>query len=311
MPRGRGPRRVRHTGVAGVPRGEGPVLAEDELRQLTTIVAGARQFCECERSGAMTFPVIVHLGPLALPAHFLLESLAYAAGFGLYRAHRRRTGDPLSDERRWTIVAAAAVGAALGSTLLAWLQHVLDSPSTTHGPVAWWGGKTIVGGLAGGTLAVEAVKRRIGETRRTGDPFVLPLALGMAIGRVGCFLAGLGDHTEGGPTSMPWGMDFGDGIRRHPATLYEIVALGVLAAWAAAWGRHPLMREGDLFRGFFAGYAGFRFALEFLKPDDHDWLGLSAIQIVCLVVLACYARDLVAMATRRAAPARGAASEVA
>jgi prolipoprotein diacylglyceryltransferase len=173
-------------------------------------------------------------------------------------------------------------------------------------PLQWWVGKTIVGGLAGGTLAVEWVKRRIGESRRTGDAFVLPLALGMAIGRVGCFLAGLGDHTQGGPTTLPWGVDFGDGIPRHPTTLYEIVALGGLAAWAAAWSRHPLKQEGDLFRGFFAGYAAFRFGLEFLKPDDHDWLGLSAIQIVCLIVLGCYARDVVAMATRRAHPAPGA-----
>ena len=251
----------------------------------------------------MTFPVIVHLGPIVLPAHFLLESLAYVVGFEFYRARRSRTGDPLSDDRRWTILSAAAIGAALGSWLLARLQHVLDSPLTTHEPLQWWAGKTIVGGLAGGTLAVELAKRRIGETRRTGDLFVLPLALGMAIGRVGCFLAGLGDHTEGGPTTLPWGVDFGDGIRRHPTTLYEIVALGALAAWAAAWSRQSLKREGDVFRGFMAGYAAFRFALEFLKPDDHDWFGLSAVQIVCLIVLALYAGDVVAMATRRWDPA--------
>src|SRR5215471_20064878 len=152
------------------------------------------------------------------------------AGFALYRALRRRGGDALADDRRWTIVTAAAIGAALGSVALAWLQHALDSPATTHEALSGWGGKTIVGGLAGGTLAVEAVKRRLGETRRTGDLFVLPLALGIAVGRVGCFLAGLGDHTEGGPTSLPWGIDFGDGIRRHPTTLYEIVALGAPAA---------------------------------------------------------------------------------
>jgi len=255
----------------------------------------------------MTFPVIVRVGPLDLPAHFLLESLAYMAGFSLYRALRRRSGDALSDERRWTIVAAAAIGAALGSVVLAWLQHALDSPATTHAPLSGWGGKTIVGGLAGGTLVVEVVKRRLGETRRTGDLFVLPLALGIAIGRVGCFLAGLADHTEGGPTSLPWGIDFGDGIHRHPTTLYEIVALGGLAAWAIARSRDPRRHEGDLFRGFFAGYAAFRFALEFLKPDDHDWFGLSAIQVVCLIVIGCYARDLVAMAARRAAPASGTA----
>jgi prolipoprotein diacylglyceryltransferase len=91
-------------------------------------------------------------------------------------------------------------------------------------------GKTIVGGLLGGLIAVEWTKRRIGVIRSTGDDMALPLAAGMCIGRVGCFLTGLGDHTYGTPTSLPIGVDFGDGIPRHPTQLYEIAFLLALGA---------------------------------------------------------------------------------
>ena len=56
---------------------------------------------------------------------------------------------------------------------------------------SWSAGKTIVGGLIGGLIAVEWIKRRLGVTVATGDLFAVPLIVGIAIGRVGCFLSGL------------------------------------------------------------------------------------------------------------------------
>jgi len=90
------------------------------------------------------------------------------------------------------------------------------------------GGKTIVGALIGGLLAVELIKRYIGFSTSTGDLYAIPLAVGIAIGRIGCFLTGLSDNTYGIPTSLPWGIDFGDGISRHPTQLYEIIFLAAL-----------------------------------------------------------------------------------
>jgi len=74
------------------------------------------------------------------------------------------------------------------------------------------GGKTIVGALIFGLLTVEFVKRYIGLNQSTGDLYAIPLSLGIAIGRIGCFLTGLSDNTYGIPTSLPWGINFGDGI---------------------------------------------------------------------------------------------------
>lgn len=85
------------------------------------------------------------------------------------------------------------------------------------------GGKTIVGGLLGSWFAVELGKKLEGITTRTGDLFAIPLCIGIAVGRVGCLLAGLADDTYGKPTSLLWAVDFGDGIARHPTQAYEIL----------------------------------------------------------------------------------------
>jgi prolipoprotein diacylglyceryltransferase len=239
----------------------------------------------------MAFPVSLPFGPWRLHPHLLFETLAYLIGFRTFLILRRRQGDVLAEETRFALVAAAAVGAALGSKLLHWLQQ--PSLWSTHATDLAFllGGKSIVGGLLGGWLAVEWAKLRLGEKRSSGDLFVLPLCLGMAIGRVGCFLTGLDDHTHGSATALPWGFDFGDGVRRHPTQLYEIAVLALIALWAARARAHR-PRSGDLFRGFMLLYLGFRFVIEFIKPGAREYLGLSGIQVACLATLAMYARDL-------------------
>jgi len=236
------------------------------------------------------FPVYIHLGPLTLAPHQPLEILGSVLGVRLYFALRRRTGDALPAERRLVVLAAAVAGAAVGSKLLAWLCN--PAPVLAHPTLALLlSGKTIVGGLLGGLAAVELVKWRIGERTATGDLYVFPLIVGIAVGRVGCFLTGLGDDTYGTATSLPWGVDFGDGVARHPTQLYEIAFLAVLAA-ALAWrARRPYPR-GDLFKLFMVAYLGWRLLVDFIKPAYATVLGLSAIQLACIAGLAWYAPHL-------------------
>jgi prolipoprotein diacylglyceryltransferase len=234
----------------------------------------------------VSFPVYVRVGSLRIHPHIFFESLAYVIGFGLFLFLRRRRGDQVSDDFRWWVIAAAVTGAALGCRLLGWLEAPTLNAVMT--------GKTIVGGLAGGLIAVELVKKRFGVRSATGDLFAIPLAVGIAVGRIGCFLTGLADQTYGNPTSLPWGVDFGDGVLRHPTQLYDIAFLAALVMILLAFSRRP-HAPGDEFKIFMIGYAGWRLLVDFLKPVGCVF-GISAIQIVCLLILLYYSRDMVRIA---------------
>ena len=239
----------------------------------------------------MEFPLYLGIGPLKIHPHILFESLAYVLGFAAYRHLRQRHGDSVSDHNRWSVIVAAAVGAAVGAKLLYWLEDPWLTLEQWRNPLYLIGGKTIVGGLVGGLIGVEITKRWIGVTTRTGDLFAIPLALGIAIGRVGCFLTGLADGTYGNPTSLWMGIDFGDGIPRHPTQLYEILFLVLLAATLTRIARHP-PHTGDVFRLFMVGYLGFRLVVESIKPTPTLGLGLSTIQWACVAALVYYLPDV-------------------
>jgi prolipoprotein diacylglyceryltransferase len=113
--------------------------------------------------------------------------------------------------------------------------------------------------------------------------------LGLMIGRIGCFLAGLADGTYGNPTSLPWGIDFGDGVSRHPTQLYEIAFAGVLWVVLARWRTALADRPGLLFKLMLVAYLLWRLLIDALKPVPFAYpLGLSGIQWVCLLALLCY-----------------------
>jgi phosphatidylglycerol:prolipoprotein diacylglycerol transferase len=230
----------------------------------------------------LTFPVYFNIFGITIHPHLMMELIAYPAGFQLYLFLRRRSKHnavPLN-VNLW-IVVGCIIGALVGAKILALFE---DWPNywANRGQIkAWMGGKTIVGALLGGWIGVEITKKlnRIGYT--TGDLYVFPLIGGMAIGRVGCFLTGLTDKTFGDETTLPWGVDFGDGVTRHPTQLYEIGFL-ILLAIALVLIKKKLSVPGHLFRVFMLGYLSYRFAIEFIKPVYNPYAGLSLIQLASL-----------------------------
>ncbi|HEX2065279.1 MAG TPA: prolipoprotein diacylglyceryl transferase family protein, partial [Candidatus Thermoplasmatota archaeon] len=231
----------------------------------------------------MQFPVHVPVGPWQVHPHIVFEALGYTLGFQLFLLLRRRRGEPLAPGQRPVLVLAAVAGALVGSKLLAWLVDPAALWAHRADWRAWVEGKTIVGGLLGGHLSVAWAKHHLGVARSTGDLYALPLAVGIAVGRIGCFLTGLGDRTYGVATALPWGVDFGDGVHRHPTPLYELAFLAVLALLLWRRMRHP-WAEGHLFRLFMASYLGWRLLVGFIQPDA-TLLGLSAIQWACVAGL--------------------------
>ena len=236
----------------------------------------------------LTFPVHLRIGSLDLPLHLVCEILAYSLGYQYYRYLRRNTRDLISDADRIWIFIGAAGGAFLFSHLLGVLEQPLPASGLTLPYIL--GNKTVAGGFLGGLIGVELIKKAIGVRTSSGDLMTYPLILGLMTGRVGCFLEGLEDGTYGIPSTLPWAMDLGDGLRRHPTNLYEIAFL--LLLWLSLTGleKRRTLSNGSRFKLFLSAYLLFRFAIEFIKPAYGYPIGLSAIQLACLAGLIYYYR---------------------
>jgi phosphatidylglycerol:prolipoprotein diacylglycerol transferase len=222
--------------------------------------------------------------PLRPELHPLFEALGYLIGFAAHKRARQMSGDVVNEHQRWRVIAAATLGALFGSRLLGVLEQSPRVPIMLSRFLTPSGGKTIVGGLLGGWLSVEIVKKLSGITTRTGDLFAIPLCIGIAVGRVGCLFAGLADDTYGTPTGLPWGVNFGDGIARHPTQAYEILFVTALALVLNLLAARP-HENGVLFRIFMGTYLTWRLFIDFLKPQPLVH-GLNFIQWACIGGLA-------------------------
>lgn len=238
----------------------------------------------------MDFPFYIKLGPFSLSLHLLLETLAFIIGFRYFLYLRKQHPDQINTSNRIWILIGAAAGAFLFSRLLGVAE---DPVAIFNGSIGWlhyFQSKTIVGGLLGGLLGVELTKYAIGENHSSGDLFTFPIILAMIIGRLGCFSAGVHEPTFGLPSSLPWAMDLGDGLSRHPTNLYEILFLGLIGIGLYFLERKYTFHSGVRFKLFMIGYLSFRFAIEFLKPYEPLAWQLSSIQWACILGLIYYYR---------------------
>lgn len=238
----------------------------------------------------MQFPVNIPIGKSIIPIHFLCETLAYAVGYRYYTYLRKSQADAITDHQRIIIFVGAAIGAFIGSHVLG----VFENPDRLVGMnwIYFMGNTTIIGGLLGGLLGVELTKKKIGVTVSSGDLMVYPIIVSMLIGRTGCFLAGLTDGTYGIASNLPWAINFGDGVRRHPTNLYEMLFWLVLwLALSRLEKRHELA-NGAKFKLLMVSYLLFRLCVEFIKPAYVFSFGLSVLQLACLAGLAYYYKVL-------------------
>lgn len=235
-------------------------------------------------------PVLFTLGGLPVSSYAFFVGLGLVAAVGLYwfNVRGRTTGNA-----GLAIAAAAAIGGIVGAKVPVWIANAPAILAHPERIALLLSGRTIVGGIVGGALAVYLTKRRLHITQRLGNQLVPSLCLGIAIGRVGCFLAGC---CYGIATSLPWGVDFGDGLLRHPTQLYEAFLLLGLFAYA------QIMRDryapGALFRRFMIVYFAWRFLVEFVRVSPPWALGLSYYQVASAAIVAFYLFK-VAMDSRR------------
>jgi prolipoprotein diacylglyceryltransferase len=216
-----------------------------------------------------------------LIVHSLFDVLALLAALAVYRLVPVTA--PGVPAQPWQVHPLYIAVASLGATAGAYLAGSANLWLSGIDGVA----RSIEGAIAGGIVAVEVLKWRSGVRGSTGLRFVAPLAAAIAVGRLGCFFAGLDDMTYGTPTSLPWGVDFGDGVSRHPVQLYEAAAMAVfffVFVVLVRRGNPSLLRTG--FYLFVGVYAAQRFGWEFLKPYGTVLGPLNLFHLLSLALLA-------------------------
>lgn len=178
--------------------------------------------------------------------------------------------------------AGIALGAFCGAMLGAKLPFLLADWEGLMSGRAWFdNGKTILFGMVGGYFGVELAKVLLEVRIKTGDSFAVPVAVAIAIGRIACIEAGCCFGTE---TTLPWGVDFGDRLKRHPTQLYETAFHFTAAALLALLQRRGLFR-GQLIKLYFLAYFAYRFATEFIRPEARLWLHLTGYQWAALAFI--------------------------
>jgi phosphatidylglycerol:prolipoprotein diacylglycerol transferase len=210
-----------------------------------------------------------------IPTHGFFVGLGVIVAAVVFWLECRRR-DALREESV-VAVTGALVGGAIGMRL--------SSIAQTLDPYESWmfGARSVLGGLLGAYAGVLIAKRIIGYRERTGDLFAPAVALGMAVGRIGCHLT----EAPGRPTGLPWGVHAPatvpscpgcvSGAAMHPSFLYEIAFQ--LAAFATLlWLRSRISAPGELFTLYVSAYAVFRFSVEFTRANETVWLNLTRPQ---------------------------------
>ncbi len=240
-------------------------------------------------------PILLQLGPLTVMTHDAFTVLALSVGLAIYYRELRRRGW-LGGPIIW-ISLAAVLGGAIGARVITSWEHlevygaIADQPFSE---VIEHSGKSILGAIAGGYIAIVLSKRAFGYTRSTGDCYLLAIPVATVIGRIGCFFSEL---PLGTPTDLPWGISVspaaaaafarcpGCDVPMHPSMLYEIlfnlVAIAVILRY-----RDRVVVPGDAVKLYLVAAGVFRFLVEFVRGNEPQALGLTGPQWVLIPMVA-------------------------
>jgi phosphatidylglycerol---prolipoprotein diacylglyceryl transferase len=224
---------------------------------------------------APTTDLLTHL-PLSGPYRWtLLGAIAFSAIYWFIRCRR--------DPAMLPVYIGALGGAFLGAKLVylfaeGWRDWPLEDRWLRLAT-----GKSVLGGLLGGYLGVEGMKSLIGYRKSTGDAFALVVPLGIALGRVGCWLQGC---CLGRPTTLKL-LAARDalGVTRWPSAQIELVFQLLAFAFMMILRKNPAFTNRLIFL-YFMLYGTFRFAHEWLRDTPHLALGLSGYQWISLLLIA-------------------------
>lgn len=206
--------------------------------------------------------------------------------FSVTRKEKKNQENKLSKINAYYIVLSALIFGIIGSKILVIIENfdiiIKNINDIEKLKTLIYTGKSIVGGLIGGYIGVRFIKKRLNiESVRTGNKIAPAIALGMAIGRIGCFLTGCCYGIE---TTLPIGINFGDGLNRIPTQLIEaIFCLGLFIYLFYKQRTDKNLMPGILFKRLVLSYFVFRFLIEFIRGTTKNILFLSIYQVICIL----------------------------
>jgi phosphatidylglycerol---prolipoprotein diacylglyceryl transferase len=260
------------------------------------------------------YPELAHWGVIHIRTYGLMLAVAFLLGTWLGLREARRLG--FDEDKLVNVILVVLIASVLGARALYVMEHIQEFRREWGSVLALWqGGLTLYGGIVAGTVAGLAAARRFGLPMWTvADSLAPSLALGTAIGRIGCFLNGC---CYGRPTSLPWGvhfpadsfagLEFGNAAV-HPSQLYFAVAgFGLFGlTWAL---RRRFTVPGTLFWTFIVLFALVRIPLDMTRSYEPEatvlrlsTIGVTESQLASLA-LALFGA-LMILRLRRTAPAR-------
>jgi phosphatidylglycerol---prolipoprotein diacylglyceryl transferase len=246
----------------------------------------------------------IHLFGITLQSFGLLLALAIVGSGITVHRHLVERGAPA--DWAYEMIFAALVGGLIGARLYWLIEHPSAFSDDPLGSVFGGTGLTWYGGAFGGAICVLGWARWRGVSfADAADLSAVPLAVGYALGRIGCQVSGDGDY--GRPWGGPWAMPYPKGtlptdVPVHPTPIYETVAVGLLAY--ALWVNRHRFAPGVLLGLYLVGTGVERFLVEFLRRNADDVGGaITEAQLIALVLVLLGAA--IAYARRGAPGGRG------
>ncbi len=255
--------------------------------------------CICATLLSSVFPRLFHIGNFSLPTYGALAAVGLIVGLLINVRLAKRDG--IDEERAWNLGLVAIFSALVGAKLLLiindlsfYAEHprVLLSFSALQAAGVWYGGLL-------GAIIASVIYMRVHQmpVLRVCDSFIVGVAFGHGIGRLGCFAAGC---CYGRPTNVPWGVTFTNplasrlvgtplNVKLHPTQLYEFaaeMAIFFLLLWL--WKRKSF--DGQVIGSYFFLYGIVRYFSEFYRDDPergsmfHGAITGTQFISICLVI---------------------------
>jgi phosphatidylglycerol:prolipoprotein diacylglycerol transferase len=227
----------------------------------------------------------IHLGPVTLQTFGICFALAFIAAGALIWRRLEELGKPV--DWAYEMGFAALLGGLIGSRLDFILENYSDVKGDLLGNILSGSGLVWYGGAIGGAIGVLLwAWWRNYLTLALLDLAAPALALGYAIGRVGCQVSGDGDY--GKAWNGPWAMSYPDGTKPidtpvHPTPVYETLTMGLVAL--LLWRLRDRLSNGLLFALYLLLAGTERFLVEFIRRNDDIAIGLTQAQLISLAMM--------------------------